>query len=374
MAQSEEFSKQRLVRAALDEFAILGELEDIVPFGKGHINDTFVSTWNQGGTRLRYTHQRINSQVFTRPAGVMENILRVTAHVREKLRAQGAKDWSRRVLTVIPAKDGKPWVRDAEGGWWRSYCFIENARGGDLASSPEEAALLGKSVGDFQKQLADLGSPRLHETIPGFHNMGARYARFHQALREDAFDRAGGCRGEIEFLLQNEERGSLLIDSLRDGRIPERICHNDTKMNNILLDDTSGQALCLIDLDTVMPGTSLFDLGDLIRTVSTRAQEDEQDLSKVKFDTAFFRAILEGYFSEARSFLLPAEYALICESGRNITQIMGLRFLTDYLEGDHYYRVKGPLHNLERCRNQIALIRSMDSRWEEAEKIVKALS
>jgi Ser/Thr protein kinase RdoA (MazF antagonist) len=278
------------------------------------------------------------------------------------------------VLTVIPARDGKPWVRDAEGGWWRSYCFIENARGGDLASSPEEAALLGKSVGNFQNQLADLGPPRLHETIPGFHNMETRYARFHQALQKDPCGRAGGCRGEIEFLLQNEERGGLLIRSLREGRIPERICHNDTKMNNILLDETSGEALCLIDLDTVMPGTSLFDLGDLIRTVSTRAQEDEQDLSKVSFDTIFFRSLLEGYLSEARSFLLPAEYALICEAGRNITQIMGLRFLTDYLEGDHYYRVKGPRHNLDRCRNQIALIRSMDSRWEEAERIVKDLS
>jgi Ser/Thr protein kinase RdoA (MazF antagonist) len=373
MSQSEDFLKRPLVQAVLDQFAIFGEREDIVPFGKGHINDTFVSTWNQGGTRLRYTHQRINHQVFPRPGEVMENILRVTAHIRQKLRDRGAGDRSRRVLTVVPAKDGKPWARDTEGGWWRSYCFIENARGGDLASSPEEAVLLGKSVGDFQNQLADLGAPRLHETIPDFHNMETRYARFHRALREDAFGRAAGCREEIEFLLQNEERGGLLIRSLREGRIPERICHNDTKMNNILLDDTTGEALCVIDLDTVMPGTSLFDLGDLIRTVSTRAQEDEQDLSKVRFDPVFFRALLEGYLSEARSFLLPAEEALLCEAGRNITQIMGLRFLTDYLEGDHYYRVKGPRHNLDRCRNQIALIRSMDERREEAEKIVSGL-
>lgn len=374
MVQADDAVEQRLVQAVLDEFSILGEREDIVPFGKGHINDTFVSTWNQGGRRLRYTHQRINSHVFTRPDEVMENILRVTAHIRQKLRARGAADWSRRVLTVVPAKDGKPWVRDAEGGWWRSYCFIENARGGDLALSPEEAALLGKSVGNFQNQLADLGPPRLHETIPGFHDMGARYTRFHQALREDSFGRAAGCREEIEFLLGNEERGGLLIRSLREGRIPERICHNDTKMNNILLDDTSGEALCLIDLDTVMPGTSLFDLGDLIRTVCTRAPEDEQDLSRVRFDTVFFRSLLEGYLSEARSFFLPAEYALICEAGRNITQIMALRFLTDYLEGDHYYRVNGPRHNLDRCRSQIALIRSMDKHREEAEKIAGELS
>jgi Ser/Thr protein kinase RdoA (MazF antagonist) len=368
MARSEDLLKQ--AQAVLEEFSIYGEWEELLPFGKGHINDTFVSTWNQGGVRLRYTHQRINHRVFTRPDEVMENILRVTAHIRQKLKARGTGDRSRRVLTVVPARDGKPWVRDAAGGWWRSYCFIEHARGGDLASSPEEAALLGKSVGAFQNQLADLGPPRLHETIPGFHHMEARYARFHRAREEDPCGRAAGCRGEIEFMLQNEERGGLLIRSLREGRIPERICHNDTKMNNILLDDRSGEALCLIDLDTVMPGTSLFDLGDLIRTVSTRAREDEQDLSRVSFDTAFFRSLLEGYLSEARSFLLPAEYALICEAGRNITQIMGLRFLTDYLEGDHYYRVTGPFHNLDRCRNQIALIRSMDNCWEEAVEAV----
>jgi Ser/Thr protein kinase RdoA (MazF antagonist) len=357
----------------LDQFSIYGEQEGIVPFGNGHINDTFVSTWNQGGARLRYTHQRINHHVFTKPGEVMENILRVTTRIREKLTAQGAGDRSRRVLTVIPATDGKPWVRDGEGGWWRSYCFIENARGGDLASSPEEAALLGKSVGRFQNQLADLGPPRLYETIPGFHNMETRYGRFHQALQKDEYRRAANCREETGFLLKNEERGGILIRSLREGALPERICHNDTKMNNILLDNATGEALCVIDLDTVMPGTSLFDLGDLIRSVTTRAQEDERDLSKVHFDTAFFRALLEGYLSEARPFLIPAEYGLIREAGRNITQIMALRFLTDYLEGDHYYRVEGPLHNLDRCRNQIALINSMDSQWEEAENIVQAL-
>jgi Ser/Thr protein kinase RdoA (MazF antagonist) len=372
MIDSDCNPKQRLLGAVLDRFSIYGDPESVVPFGKGHINDTFVSTWNQGGTRLRYTHQRINDRVFSRPDEVMENILRVTGHIREKL--AGVEDRSRRVLTVIPAVDGKPFVRDREGGWWRTYCFIENARGGDLASSPEEAALLGKSVGRFQNQLADIGGERLLETIPGFHNMETRYTRFHQALQKDELGRAGGCREEVDFLLENEKRGSLLIRSLWEGTIPERICHNDTKMNNILLDESSGEALCVIDLDTVMPGTSLFDLGDLIRTVATRAGEDEQDLSGAGFDGVLFRALVEGYFSEARSFLVPAEYDLVCESGRSMTQIMALRFLTDYLEGDHYYHIERPLHNLDRCRSQIALIRSMDSQWEEAEKTVKELS
>ncbi|MDR1972539.1 MAG: aminoglycoside phosphotransferase family protein [Treponema sp.] len=372
MADSKTGLKQGLPEAVLDRFSIYGDCESIVPYGKGHINDTFLSTWNQGGTRLRYTHQRINDRVFARPGEVMENIVRVTAHIRAKL--EGVRDRSRRTLTVVEARDGKPWVRDAEGGWWRSYCFIENARGGDLASSPEEAALLGRITGLFQNQLADLEGPRLHETIPRFHDMEARYVRFHEALRKDACGRGGGCGAEIDFLLENEDRGGILIRALREGGIPERICHNDTKMNNILLDEDSGEALCLIDLDTVMPGTSLFDLGDLIRTVTTRTEEDEQDLSKIRFDTVFFRALITGYLSQARAFLGPPEYALICEAGRNITQIMALRFLTDYLEGDPYYRIARPLHNLDRCRSQIALIRSMDSGRSEAEKIVRELS
>jgi Ser/Thr protein kinase RdoA (MazF antagonist) len=372
MGTSDRALKTRLLREILGRFSIYGDLEDINPFGKGHINDTFVSTWNQGGTRLRYTHQRINERVFTRPDEVMENILRVTKHIRGKLKDAG--DRSRRVLTVIPAEDGKPFVRDPEGGWWRSYCFIENARGEDLASSPEEAALLGESVGRFQNQLADIGGARLFETIPGFHNMETRYTRFHEALQKDEVRRAGGCREEIDFLLENEKRGGLLIRSLWEGTIPERICHNDTKMNNILLDENTGEALCVIDLDTVMPGTSLFDLGDLIRTVATRAGEDERDLSRAGFDLDLFRALVKGYLSEARSFLIPEEYALIPESGRSMTQIMALRFLTDYLEGDHYYHIDRPQHNLDRCRSQIALIRSMDSHWERAGDTVKELA
>lgn len=357
----------------ISQFAIDGEFETAVPMGGGHINDTFVSRWNQEGNKVRYTHQRINDHVFTRPDEVMENIERVTRHIRKKLAAGNLGDRSRRTLTVIPSWNGKPWARDAEGGWWRTYCFIEGVCALELAESPEEARVLGKSIGGFQKQMADLPGPRLYETIPDFHNMETRYVRFHEALKRDICSRAKGCEKEIAFLLENEERGGMLIRSIREGSIPERICHNDAKMNNILLDDVNSEALCVIDLDTVMPGTSLFDLGDLIRTVATRAEEDEQDLSLVHFDTVYFRALLEGYLSEARDFLIPREYALLTESGRNLTHIMSLRFLTDYLDGDHYYRIDRPEHNLDRCRNQIALIRSLDTHWDEAETIVKEL-
>jgi Ser/Thr protein kinase RdoA (MazF antagonist) len=355
----------------VQEFPILGEFEDAAPYGSGHINDTYVSRWNQAGTRVRYLHQRINHRIFKRPDEVMENILRVTRHIAGKL--AGAAGRSRRVLTVVPGREGKPWVRDSRGGWWRTYLFIEGAHTLELASSPEEARFLGKSIGNFQKQLADLGGERLHETIPDFHHMERRYSRFREALDQDPMNRAEKARREIIYMEENEERGAILLRSLREGRIPERICHNDTKMNNILIDNAGAGALCVGDLDTVMPGTSLCDLGDLIRTAASRAEEDERDLSRAVFDLSFFRALLEGYLSEALDFLIPPEQELLAEAGRNITQIMALRFLTDYLEGDRYYRTARPEHNLDRCRNQIALIRSMDSQWEKALETVHSL-
>jgi hypothetical protein len=357
----------------IDRFAIYGEPESAAPCGSGLINETFVSCWNQAGARVRYLHQRINERVFTRPEEVMENIGRVTVHIAEKLRAAGTPGWSRRTLTVVKGRDGKPWARDAEGGWWRSYLFIEGTHTRDLAASPEEAAFLGRSIGNFQKQLADLGGKRLNETIPGFHDMEGRYRRFYAALSADSGKRAARAGAEIDFMRENEERGAILVRALREGRVPERICHNDTKMNNILIDDEDGAALCVCDLDTVMPGTVLFDTGDLIRTVTNRAREDDQDLSRVDFDLDFLKALLEGYLSEASAFMSGGEKELLLESGRNLAQIMALRFLTDYLEGDKYYRISRPEHNLERCRNQMALIRSMDAKWEKAREICGAL-
>ncbi|GHV94777.1 mucin desulfatase [Spirochaetia bacterium] len=367
-------NRQLLFERVVHQFAIYGEFESAQPFGKGHINNTYRSVWNQAGVRVQYTHQRINEQVFIHPGEVMENIERVTSRIRKKLTEAGMKDVSRRALTVIPAKDGKPWARDDEGGWWRTYLFIGGSHTLEQTSSPKEARFLGASIARFQSQLADLGGERLHETIPDFHNMEKRYARFYDALSKDCRSRAKDVQPEIDFMRKNEERGAVLIRALRDGSIPERICHNDTKINNILVDDESSEALCVIDLDTVMPGTSLFDVGDLIRTVTTRAAEDERDLSRVEFDLIFLEALLDGYLSEALNFLIPAELALLCEAGRNITQIMGLRFLTDYLEGDHYYHTTRPDHNLDRCRTQIALIKSMDSRWKQAEDIAAGLA
>jgi hypothetical protein len=366
-------NKDAAFESVIGQFAIYGDLKEIVSFGTGHINNTYRSVWNQAGTRVRYTHQRINDQVFKKPDEVMENIRRVTSHIAGKMPGGGAEDCSRRVLTVVPARDGKPWARDAQGGWWRTYLFIENSHTLDITSSSDDARFLGRSIALFQRQLADLGGPVLHETIPGFHDMEKRYLAFYEAVCADRAGRAKDVQAEIAFMRENEQRGSVLIRALRDGSIPQRICHNDTKINNILIDDESGQPLCVIDLDTVMPGTSLFDVGDLIRTAAVRAAEDEKDISKVIFDLVFFEALLDGYLSQALAFLGPPELALLCEAGRNITQIMGLRFLTDYLEGDRYYRVARPEHNLDRARTQIALIKSMDGKWDAAMQIIEKI-
>ncbi|MDR0487101.1 MAG: aminoglycoside phosphotransferase family protein [Treponema sp.] len=373
-SRNNQYMDPQMVADVVRQFYIYGEFISASSFGGGHINDTFQSRWNQAGTIVRYTHQRINRRVFVRPPEVMENILRVTGHIMEKHRAAGVPDYSRRSLTVVPAKDGKPWVQDRDGDWWRTYLFIENVHTQDTTASPQEARFLGASIGRFQKQLADLPPPRLHDTIPDFHNIEKRYLRFYEALERDVCGRAVNLTAEIDFMRENEKRGAALLRAQREGRIPERICHNDTKMNNILIDDADSKALCVIDLDTVMPGTSLFDVGDLIRTVTTTAEEDERDISKIGFDTAFFEGLLEGYLSEALEFLNEEEIDLMAESGRMITQIMGLRFLTDYLEGDHYYHISRPEHNLDRCRNQISLIRSMDSKWETALRIVQKLT
>jgi hypothetical protein len=356
---------QSLLTEILPDFAVYGECIDIAPFGSGHINNTFISRWDQAGTVLRYTHQRINEKVFVRPDQVMMNINRVTGHIGEKLAACDVKDRGRRVLTVVPSRSGDPWVRDTKGGWWRTYLFIEGTHTLEVAENPTKARVLGSSTALFQKQLSDLGKPRLFESISAFHDMEKRYRRFHAALDKDVCGRAKTVGPEIDYMLKNEERGAVLIRALRDGSLPERICHNDTKMNNILIDDKSGEAICLIDLDTVMPGTCLFDVGDLIRTVTTTAKEDEQDLSLVRVDLEFFSALLDGYLSEAGEFLTEKERELLAESGRNLTQIMGLRFLTDYLEGDVYYHIDYPETNRDRNRNQIALMKSMDAQWED---------
>jgi hypothetical protein len=349
----------------VNQFFIYCDFIEAKAFGNGHINGTFLSRWNQAGLEVRYLHQRINHFAFPHPMEVMDNIHRVTSHILMKL--EGLPDKSQRTPQVVPARNGDLFVRDETGGWWRTYLFIDGVVTQEMAENLDQARLLGSAVGKFQKHLADLPGPRLFDSFPDFHNMIFRYHQFDEALKNDVRKRAAEVSAEITFMQENRVRSESLVRKVKDGSSPERICHNDTKMNNILFNKDMTEGICVTDLDTVMMGSALYDVGDLIRTVTTRAAEDETDIAKIKFDISYFESLIAGYLAEASGFLVKDELALIAEAGRYITHIMAIRFLTDYLNGDVYYKIAHPAHNIDRCRNQIALIRDMDKQWDAIE-------
>lgn len=348
----------------ISHFAIYGDLVSCTPLGNGHINSTYRSTFNQGGVTVRYTHQRINKNVFKKPDQVMSNIAAVTDFLRASYKKDGLEDISRRTLTVVPCKDGKLFYLDTQGNYWRTYLFVENVTTYEILDSTPLAQQLGQTIGEFQNRLASYNGPRLFDTIPRFHDMHLRYQQLDDALARDPVGRKASAQAELDFLLANRQRGMILSDGLASGKLREGITHNDTKLNNILFDQATGEALCVIDLDTVMPGTVLFDTGDMIRTATNTAAEDEKDVSKVTFNFNVFRALIGGYYSKAGAFLTDYEKSLLPESGRAITQIMAVRMLTDYINGDVYYHTDYPEHNLVRARTQIALMKSMDSQWD----------
>ena len=357
-------AQEKEIFHVISQFAIYGDLVSCKPLGNGHINSTFRSTFNQGGTNVRYTHQCINKEVFKQPDQVVANIAAVTDFLRESYRREGLEDISRRTLTLVPCKDGKLFYLDPAGNYWRTYLFVEHVTTYEILDSTSLAEQLGRTVGEFQNRLASYKGPRLHDTIPRFHDMHLRYQQLDQAIASDPKGRVASVQAELDFLMQNRQRGMVLSDGLASGQLREGITHNDTKLNNILFDQETGAALCVIDLDTVMPGTVLFDTGDMIRTATNTAAEDERDLSKVTFNFNVFRALISGYYSQACTFLTDYETKLLPESGRAITQIMAVRMLTDYINGDVYYHIDYPDHNLVRARTQIALMKSMDSQWD----------
>jgi len=354
------------VRAVARQFQIHGEFLEASPYGSGHINDTYCAVFDQGGTRVRYIFQRINHNIFKTPVALMENVHRVTAHLAAKV--AGQPEANRRVLTLIPARDGKAFYRDAEGSHWRVYVFVEKARTFDAVESAEQAFKAAKAFGQFQKLLADLSAPRLHDTIPDFHHTPRRFAALEKAIAADAAGRAKLAKPEIEFALQHKAICSVLLDA----KLPERVTHNDTKFNNVMLDDATGQGICVIDLDTVMPGLALYDFGDMVRTTTSPAKEDERDLSRVTMQFPMFEALARGYLSSAADCLTPAEKTFLPFSGKLITFEIGLRFLTDFLAGDVYFKVHREGHNLDRCRTQFKLVESITRQEEQMNRLVES--
>jgi len=355
------------VRAVARHFEIVGDYLAAASYGSGHINDTYCVNFDQGGQSVRYIFQRINHNIFKTPVALMENVQRVTAHLAAKV--AGEPGASRRVLTLVSARDGRAWHVDAEGNHWRVYVFIEKARTFDAVESAGQAFQAARAFGQFQKWLADLPAPRLHDTIPDFHHTPKRFAALETALAADAANRAKLARPEIEFALRHREICGLLLAA----GLPERVTHNDTKFNNVLLDDATGQGICVIDLDTVMPGLALYDFGDMVRTTTSPAQEDERDLSRVTMQFPMFEALARGYLSAAADCLTPAEKKFLPCSGKLITFEIGLRFLTDFLAGDVYFKVHRAGHNLDRCRTQFKLVESIERQEPEMNRLVEGI-
>ncbi len=352
------------------EFAFGGKVLSASPYGSGHINDTFVTVVEADPAPRRFILQRINHLVFKQPDLLMENVERVCAHAHAKLRAAGVPDAHRRALRLIPTLAGRAWHVDPAGNRWRCYDFIEGATGHDVVRSPAQAESAAKAFGAFQALLADLAGGRLHETIPDFHHTPARFARLQSVLAADAHGRAAAAAPEIAFARARAHEVSMVVDALRDGTLPERVTHNDTKLNNVLLDDVTQEGVCVIDLDTVMPGSALYDFGDLVRTSTSPATEDETDLSKVTMQLPMFEALIRGYLASARGFLTPREKELLPFAGKLITFEIGLRFLTDWLEGDTYFKIRRPSHNLDRTRTQFKLVASIEEQLPAMREIV----
>jgi hypothetical protein len=348
-------------------FEIPGKFCSAVPYGNGHINDSYCVEFGHAGAKLRAIIQRINRNVFSNPVAVMENIQRVTTHLASCV--AGEPDSGRRVLTLISTRDGQAWHRDDAGNYWRAYWFIENARSYDAVVTPEQAFEAGKAFGRFQQMLATMPSPRLHDTIPDFHHTPKRFKALERAIEEDVVDRTAKAESEIEFVLTHRH----IIGGLLDSNLPERVTHNDTKFNNVMLDDATGEGICVIDLDTVMPGLAPYDFGDMVRTTTSPAQEDERDLSKVQMQFPMYAALLRGYLASAGEFLTKSERQLLAFSGKLITLEIGIRFLTDYLNGDTYFKVHREGHNLDRCRTQFALVRSIEQQEEEMNRLIDTL-
>ncbi len=339
-------------------FMLEGQLAAVEPFGGGHINDSFLVTCQQKERRVRFLLQCINDAAFPVPAHVMDNIRRVTNHIMQKLRSLGVVDVHRKVLALVPTNEGGLCCRDGTGSYWRLYHFIEGALVRHTVETPDQAEQVARAFGTFQSLLIDFPSTRLHETIPGFHDTPSRFVALERAIQADPRRRTSEARAEIEYALLHRCLAGVLLDLHKAGEIPERVVHNDAKISNVLFDRETGEALCVVDFDTVMPGLAVYDFGDMVRSMTCPAPEDETDLSRVEMQMPLFEALARGYL-EAATFLMPTERLHLVTAGKLITLEQGVRFLTDFLNGDTYYKTQRPNQNLDRCRTQFKLVESI---------------
>lgn len=341
------------------ELAIEGELVSAEPYGNGHINDTLLGIWSTPQGQRRCVHQRLNHVVFPDLDAVMSNVALVCDH----LAAAGVPESDR--LSLVRTRDGVDYAVDADGRWWRTYPFVEGTVTRERVSSPDEAAAAGTAFGRFLGQLADLPGERVREVIPGFHDTPLRIQQLDASLAADAAGRAQGCRPELAFVDERRKAARVVVDGLADGSLPLRITHNDTKLNNVLLDAETLAGRCVIDLDTLMPGSALYDLGDLLRTSCSTGAEDDREPERIDCDLAVLRAAVGAFAGALGDSLSPGEAALMPIAGSLITFECGTRFLADHLAGDTYFKTHRPDHNLQRARAQFALAAAFERRRGE---------
>jgi hypothetical protein len=356
MKQSSPSSAE--LQAVVTQFAIPGQLQQVQPLQRGHIHDTFVSSWRQDSGTLRFLHQRMNDKVFHDIPAVMHNIETVSRHLRHKMAGNRVLDGFR-VLDLVATAEQRSYLV-CDSGQWRTYSFIENTTSFDHCSGTDQAFEAARAFGWFQSQLADLDASNLRETLPKFFSTPHRLQQFDDALEEDPRNRAKHCADEIRFAMKRSEMAFVIDRMLKSGEIPMRTVHGDTKLNNVLFCDKTGHAQCIVDLDTCMPGYSLYDFGDLVRFTAAMSDEDERDLGKVGTDLTIYRALVDGYLEGTRGALSKLEVELMPFAARLVTYTIGLRFLADHLAGDVYFKVSRDNHNLDRARVQFRMVECME--------------
>ena len=363
---------QKLDEALFRNFRFEGEFREYEENTSGHINGTYQLTYQQAdGSLKKYIVQKINTTIVTKPVELMENIDKVTKYIRS-IAAKEGKDPERSTLHIIKTTSGGLFYVDAAGDYWRAYNFIDGCVAYDRVEKPEDFYNAGVALGIFQKMLDCYPSEQLVETIENFHNTPSRYRDFQRAVQEDRAGRRSTVADEIAFFEERQDFYDIITKRLEDGSIPVRVTHNDTKLNNVLIDRKTDEVVCLIDMDTVMPGSALYDFGDSIRFGTNTAAEDERDLEKVRFDLDLYREYTNGYLSEMKEKLMPAELALLPESAILMTLECGMRFLGDHLNGDVYFSIHRPGHNLDRARTQIRLALEMEQNIEKMREITSA--
>ena len=353
--------------------ALLGEesLSEVRAYGNGHINDTFlVRSKGKQGQEKKQILQKINTAIFQKPEELMENVVQVTAYLEKKIQEEGG-DPERETLHFQTFSNGKPYYVDQTGGWWRSSILVERTICCEKAETPEDFYKSARAFGHFRKMLAEYPADTLHETIPDFHNTRKRLNTLFEHVEKDPCNRVHEVPDEIAYLSFVSDKAAELSELFANGEIPRRVTHNDTKANNVLFDKVTKEPLVVIDLDTIMPGMSMYDFGDAVRFIANTSAEDEPDTSKVFFDTGKFRAFAKGFIRETKDLLTEVELKNLVKASFSITVEQASRFLDDYLTGDHYFRYEYPKHNLVRARCQLQLAKDIEKKWSELEWIIQ---